>query len=395
MKVKWENGVIGLLAIVIFGVGCLWFVKNYELKEIDSYTGYRGEARSNDLFAARLFLKRMGIPTTRKDALLSLPDVDTVVVLNTSRYTMSPQKTQTLLDWVATGGHLVTRARVNYVNEAELAADEENQQKPETEDRDALQQALQIEIGTVQMFDEEELPFNLQLATQPKPLRVDVDFFNELLTKNPNATIYHANDKNFLLQIKHGQGLISLAATLEFAENHLIDKVDHAEFFWWLLHSHNANFKHVWLINQDTLPSLSTLLIQYAWPILWMVALLLLASFWALIPRFGAFIPEPIPERRRILEHIKASGQFMWKHQHKSKQQLLDSTRQAIRQTARTHIPGWQWLETAQQTEQLTQHLKLPSEQNASLHHLLTAPQLTDAEFIRLVQLANSLRKTT
>ncbi|HMT94270.1 DUF4350 domain-containing protein [uncultured Thiothrix sp.] len=394
MKIKWESVVIGLLALVVFALGCLWFVKNYELKEIDSYTGYRGEARSNDLFAARLFLKRMGIPTTRKDGLLSLPDTDTVIVLDTGRYTMTQQKTQTLLAWVAAGGHLVTRARVDYASEAELAADEDSQQKPETEERDTLQQALQIEIGASQMLDEKDLPFSLQLINQPKPLKLDLSFFNELLINNPNAKIYQANKKNFLIQIKHGQGLISLAATLEFAENHLIDKVDHAEFFWWLLHSHKADFKQVWLINQDTLPNLSTLLTQYAWPVLWMVAFLLLASFWALIPRFGAFIPEPVPERRRILEHIKASGQFMWKHPHESKHQLLDSTRQAIRQTARTHIPGWQWLEAAEQIEQLAQYLKHPSEQTASLHHLLTSPQLTDAEFIRLVQLANSLRKT-
>lgn len=394
MRIKWESWVVGLLAIVIFGVGCLWFVQNYELKEIDSYTGYRGEAGSNDLFAARLFLKRMGIPTLRQDGLLSLPDTDTVIVLDTDRYTMTQQKTQTLLDWVAAGGHLVTRARVDYTDAAEETNDEE-QHKPETENRDHLQQALQIEIGTSQVFDEEDLPFSLQLATQPKSLKVDVSFFNELLTNNPNAQIYQANAKNFLLQIKHGQGLISLAATLEFAENHQIDKVDHAEFFWWLLHSHKPDFKQVWLINQDTLPGLRTLLMQYASPVLWMVALLLLASFWALIPRFGAFIPEPIPERRRILEHIKASGQFMWKRQNEGKKQLLESTRQAIRQTARTQIPGWQWLAAPQQTEQLTQHLKLPLEQTSSLHHLLTASQLTDAEFIKLVQLANSLRKTT
>ncbi|TXH68583.1 MAG: DUF4350 domain-containing protein [Thiothrix sp.] len=395
MKIKWETLAISLLAMVVFSVGCLWFVKNYELKEIDSYTGYRGEARTNDLFAARLFLKRMGIPTTRKDALLSLPDTNTVIVLNTGRYTLTPQKTQALLAWVAAGGHLVTRARIDYASETELEADEENQQKPETEDRDALQQALQVEIGASQLLDEEDLPFSLQLVRQPKPLQLDVSFFNELLTNNPAAKSYQAKQKNFLLQIPQGQGLISLAATLEFVENHQIDEADHAEFFWWLLHSHRDDFKEVWLINQDTLPGLSTLLIQYAWPVLWMVALLLLACFWALIPRFGAFIPEPIPERRRILEHIKASGQFMWKQQATGKSQLLASTRQTIRQAARAQIPGWQWLDISQQTEQLLQYLKLQPDQTSVLHHLLTAPQLTDTEFIRLLQLANSLRKTT
>ncbi len=179
-----------------------------------------GEARTNDLFAARLFLKRMGLPTTRKDALLSLPDTNTVIVLNTGRYTLTPQKTQALLAWVAAGGHLVTRARVDYASETELEADEENQQKPETEDRDALQQALQVEIGASQLLDEEDLPFSLQLARQPKPLQLDVSFFNELLTNNPAAKSYQAKQKNFLLQIPQGQGLISLAATLEFVENH-------------------------------------------------------------------------------------------------------------------------------------------------------------------------------
>lgn len=392
---KWQSFMIGLLAVVIFIVGCLWFLQHYELKEVDSYTGYRGEARNNDLFAARLFLKRMGIPASREDGLTQLPDTETVIVLDTERYTLSPQKTQRLLAWVAEGGHLITRARVDYASEAALTADETEQQKPNTEDRDALQQALGVEIGAAQMLDEEDLPFQLQLPNQTKPLDLDISFFNELLTQNPAAKVYQANNKNFLLQITYGQGLISLAANLEFAENHQIDAAQHAEFFWWLLHSHHPQFKQVWLVNHDTLPALSTLLRQYAWSVLLMLALLLVAIFWALIPRFGAFIPEPAPERRRILEHIKASGQFMWQRQAHGQEQLLAATRYAIRQAARSRIPGWQWLDAQQQTEQLAAYLQLTPDQVSSLHLLLTATKLAEADFIRLVQLANSLRKTT
>lgn len=391
---KWQNLIISLLAIVVFVVGCLWFLQNYELKEIDNYTGYRGEARSNDLFAARLFLKRMGIPASREDGLIKLPDTDTVIVLDTGRYTMSPQKMQNLLAWVEAGGHLITRARVDYATEEEAAAEDEDE-KIATEQRDLLQQALQVEVGDHHLLDEEELPFSLQLAQQPKPLKLEIDFFNELITKNPAAQAYQAAKKNFLLQIPRGQGLISLAATLEFIENHRLDTAEHAEFFWWLLHSHQPQFKQVWLVNHDTLPNLNTLLRQYAWPVLGMSALLLVAIFWALMPRFGAFIPEPTPERRRILEHIKASGQFMWQRQAQGKEQLLAATRYAIRQAARTHIPGWQWLEPQQQIEQLAHYLQLKPDHYPSLHQLLTAPRLSDAEFIRLVQLANSLRKTT
>lgn len=391
---KLQNIVIGLLAIVVFTVGCMWFLKNFEIKEIDTYTGYRGEASTNDLFAARLFLKRMGIPTSREDGLTSLPSTDTVIVLDTGRYTMSPQKAQKLLAWVAAGGHLVTRARVDYTSEDDLE-DEGEEKKVDTEKRDPLQQALNIEIGDNVLFDEDELPFQLQLAQQSKPLNLEVDFINELIIKNPAATIYKANGKNFLLQIPHGEGLISFAATLEFAENYSIDKAEHAELLWWLVHSHDPKFKQVWLINQDTLPGLSTLLKQYAWPVLWMCLLLLLAIFWALIPRFGSFIPEPLPARHRILEHIKASGQFMWKRQADGRVQLIDSTRYAIRQVARSHIPGWQWLEAPQQAEQLAAYLQWPAAQTQTLHQLLNAPSLSDSDFMRLVQIANTLRKTT
>ncbi|HPY40424.1 MAG TPA: DUF4350 domain-containing protein [Thiolinea sp.] len=387
-----QNIVIGLLAIVLFALGYFWFIQNYEIKEIDSYTGYRGEARTNDLFAARLFLKRMGIPASREDGLLTLPDTNTVIVLDTERYTMSPEKIQGLLAWVAKGGHLITRARVDYENEDEVEADTK---KADIENRDPLQKALGIEIGDHQFIEDKKLPFTIQVANQAKPLEVELDYFNELLSKDSAVTAYQAENKNWLLQIPHGQGLVTLAATLEFAENHLIANAQRAEFFWSLLHSHQRNFKQVWLVNQDTLPGLSTLLWRYAWPVLIMSALLIAASFWAFIPRFGAFIPAPPPERRRILEHIIASGQFMWKRQTQGKEQLLEGARHAVRQEARTHIPGWQWLESPQQTEQLAKYLQLAPEQYQSLHQLLTAPQLADADFIRLVQLANKLRKTT
>ncbi|MEZ5450430.1 MAG: hypothetical protein R3E89_16150 [Thiolinea sp.] len=30
------------------GVGALWFLENFELKTVDEYTGYKGEARNNN-----------------------------------------------------------------------------------------------------------------------------------------------------------------------------------------------------------------------------------------------------------------------------------------------------------------------------------------------------------
>lgn len=401
---KFQNIAISLFAVMLVVIGSLWFLQNYELKEIDDYSGYKGEARSNDLFAARLFLKRMGIPASREDGLPTLPDTDTVIVLDTQRFTFSESKTQRLLDWVSQGGHLLTRARVD-IN----TADEVDENKPETEDRDKLQRVLGIKIGGHVMVDEEDLPIQVKLDNAPTALGLNLDFFNELLPEEPAKQQQH-DGKSWLIQQSHGKGLITVASTLEFIENHQLDKADHATLFWYLLRSHNPDFKQVWLVNQDTMPSLSTLLAQHAWAVLLSVAALLAFIFWALMPRFGALIPEPALERRRILEHIKASGQFLWKQrtpdpttgqnaetsgQHTGQAPLLNSTRQAIRQSARTHIPGWQWLDNQQQVETLAHYLRWPAEQQPALEQLLTAPRLDEAAFVRLVQLANTLRKTT
>ena len=116
-----------------------------------------------------------------------------------------------------------------------------------------------------------------------------------------------------LLEIKRGSGLITLAANLDFIENAAIDDYGHAEFFWHLLHGLHPQPQNVWLIHQDDLPPLWKLLWERAWSLLLTLALGIPLGILALSPRFGPLQAAPTPERRRILEHIHASGRFMWK----------------------------------------------------------------------------------
>ena len=385
---RWQNLLIGLFAVALLSVGVLWLLNNYELKEIDAYSGYKGEARTNSLFASRLLLRRMGVPAERNDGLSSLPDTDTVIQLNTERYTFTENKVDNLLDWVKRGGHLITRARVD----VKTKDDADNEDLPETEDRDVLQQKLGIRIGAHQMPDEDIA--SIQLPNAPAALKVEMDFFNALLPDQP-AREYQHDGHTWLIQQPLGKGLVTLASTLDFLENDRLDKEDHAQLLWYLLASHQQDYHAVWLVHQDTLPNLFTLLYRHAWAVLLMFGLLLVFTFWALIPRFGAMIAEPPPERRRLLEHITASGQFLWKQQVQGREQLLTSSRHSIHQLARTRIPGWQWLDQQQQVTALAQRLQLGPAQAARLPHLLQAESLDEADFVQLLQLDDTLRKTT
>ncbi len=392
-QLQWSYLLYALFALTLLAAGTSWFLNNFELKQVDSYTGYRGEARSNSLFAARLFLKRMGIPAERRDGLLTLPPPDSVIILNTERYTLSAAKTEALLAWVAAGGHLITRARSDTA--PHTAGEARTDARFSTEDRDLLQERLNIRIGPHIMPDDDALPVLFQPANSAETLSVELNFFHSLHTTRTDAAHYQLAHDTWFIDQPYGAGHVSLFAELDFFENYLINNADHGKMLWYLVHSHIAQPQRVWLLHQDTLPSLFTLLLRHAAPVLLVGVALLLFSFWALIPRFGAIIPEPPPQRRRLLDHIKASARFMWKRQDKGREQLCQTLQHSLNSQAQRRIPGWQLMSTTEQYAALSAYLQpihAPPFTPDHLQHLLTATALDEHHFTRLVQLVQCLR---
>lgn len=383
-----QNLLYAVFAVALLAAGTGWFLTNFELETVDEFTGFKGEARNNSLFAARLFSKQMGIPAERHDGLASLPDTDTVIVLNTERFSLSDEKITELLEWVNQGGHLITRARVDL----ESKADAEEETGAETEDRDILQTRLGIRIGAHQMPDETDLPATITLPHSTEAVDVELDFFNALETTDKNARVYALNGANWLIRQPQGKGLVTLVSTLDMIENAALANSDHGKFLLYLLQSHNPDYKQVWLVHQDTLPHLFVLLFRHAGPVLVVLGLLLLFTFWSLMPRFGALIAEPPPERRRILDHIQASGQFLWKKQKNGPEQLCTALQHNIQQQAKRHIPGWQFMPATEQHQTLAELIEWPDTELNQLERLLQAKKLNEAGFTELAKLAHHLR---
>ncbi|QTR49818.1 DUF4350 domain-containing protein [Candidatus Thiothrix anitrata] len=314
---KAQRIALGLLGILVLVGLTLSFLNTFELKESEEHVGFKGEAKTNNLFAARLLLHSMGVPAQRQDRLSTLPDTDTVLIINTQRYTLSSQKIEALLAWVERGGHLITRARTDESSSNLYSDDTEDEDatKPRTTEpkTDPLQSALGITLGENIIPEEDDLPLSVVRTDYSKVLEVDPGFFDALET---TAAVQHQqtyqNDA-WLLEIKRGAGLITLAANLDFIENPAIDDYDHAEFFWHLIHSLHPQPQNVWLIHQDDLPPLWALLWERAWPLLLTLGVAIPLGILALSPRFGPLQQTPSLGRRRILEHIHASGRFMWK----------------------------------------------------------------------------------
>jgi hypothetical protein len=82
---------------------------------------------------------------------------------------------------------------------------------------------------------------------------------------------------------------------------------------------------------------------------------------WRIIPRFGPLIPDPLPARRRLLDHLRASGLFHWNNGDVAR--LTSAAREAcMHKIGRTH-PVIAALPMPQRAARLAQLTGLPEDQ--------------------------------
>ncbi|KAG1694872.1 hypothetical protein GQR58_006816 [Nymphon striatum] len=97
---------------------------------------------------------------------------------------------------------------------------------------------------------------------------------------------------------------------------------------------------------------------------------------------------------RSLTEHIKSSGVFYWKHN--QKQQLLESTRQTVKQQLGRAHPNWNHLDEKQQVDLLfkdlekNKSLRLNQEQ---IHHALFEDNIEQADdFTNTIRTLEAIR---
>lgn len=362
--------IISILVALIIAVGIKDFYDNYEEKEKVVHLGHKGEARSNPLYATRLFLKRMGIPAETKTSIQGLgklPSTNTVLLLSTKRTTLSRAKTKELIEWVKSGGHLITTATKDWSYNGSSKNDEvsdEDTDKSEDQSPDPLQRFMGVHTGS-RDYAEEEIPEGLESLIE--------SFIDEDLSDNAKLITLKGADKDLLLDHKWwyrsiyvdeahraqteeiplygtnfmvrqtiGNGLITLVSDLKFITNKKLEKADHAEILWHLvkgLHKPTNLPANVWLIHNDKMPSLWTLLWKNAWTFILSLGILFLAWLLFSTRRFGPVIPKEEENRRSIMEHVSSSGNFYWKN--KKQQKLIDGSRQALTTRLTQVNPGW------------------------------------------------------
>jgi hypothetical protein len=114
------------------------------------------------------------------------------------------------------------------------------------------------------------------------------------------------------------------------------------------------------------------------WRLLWqhyfmpLIALMFLSAlwFWRVKSRFGSLLPDPQVDRRAVLEHIRASGRWMWQSK-TGRQTLLDAMRLDVRQLLQRRAPDVLVLSDEEQVQRLAQAAGI-SQQNLKFAYLET-----------------------
>ncbi len=372
-----------LIALPVIGAVGWWIPTNLERKEIDIKVGYQGEAKTNPVLAARRFTKGMGIPAKTLPSLLQeqrLPPVGDTLVIATQRAAWVPQHHDLLLDWVTQGGHLILAARQADISVAGA------------EIRDDLLSRLGLSGYAAEKDESNTEGFALLDIDLPQAkdfLAIELDRFFSFRPKDINPDIVLEDEQGiYLIHARHGKGHVSVLCELGFISNGRIGKYDHAEFLWHLLHLTGVVNK-VWLVHTEQMPPLRKWLWQHGRPLIISLMLLLGAWFGVSIPRFGPLLPLPAPRRRRLLEHIEASGRFLWAQG--QQRHLLDSVESALERRLLAHHPGWTALDSQRREQLLAEFNQLAVQ---DIHALLHAAPSDDAQaFTRRIQLLESIRK--
>ena len=323
-----------VLLIVSLGLtGVAWFLATHEKVTDKAWTGYTGEAKRNPWLAAQRFLDHFG---ARNKEVRALPDLRNLppratLIIPEAHHTITDSLRDAVVAWVADGGHLIV--------EGEHAGLD-----------DSLVSAFGIErLATdFSAFDPDEdedykeSPYTrISLPGSTSPANVQFEAYMSLRADDAG---FQADGTfgTYVIAKRYGTGSVIVVNDLDYLKNSMIGALDHAAFLLDLLRAtvnlsdgNDAPFAQpVLLFNQPAKLSLLTWLEKHAWAPLAGAALALIVWLWRVVPRFGPLIPDPQRARRRLLDHLRASGRFLWANGHAPR--LLESAREScLRRIAR------------------------------------------------------------
>lgn len=346
-----------------------WFLSTHDRVTRQEWVGPTGEARLRDFLAAQRFAERMEFEVSE---VRSLPELDAlppggVLLVPNRRQELQAGKIADLVRWAERGGHLIAEAESLGVPDPLL--DSLGVKRSQAE---ALRKPLAVEVPG-------------------KRRRLSVFFDAAMKLEAPQGDV-RLSAGTHLVSLARGRGMVSVATSLRFARNpgwddHFaklrrrpagsIGAGDHAEFFLHVLSLTPGRELMVYF--QPERLSLWGFLKENAAAALAAGGLLLALWIWSIVPRFGPVAPDAPPGRRRLLDHLRASGRYYWVKGLRAR--LVIAARDAaLRRIARAQ-PDFATASQAERASRLALLIGISREEAA--HFIGAAGAMRGADFIK------------
>jgi hypothetical protein len=370
-----RNWLLGGLLTALLALGGYWFYQNFSLVDKTVHIGFQGDALTNPLLAAERFLNSPSHPTQSLTRFVAPPPRATLVMTG-SRFELGAQRSAALLAWVRAGGALIV-------------VPGGTQDDTTREEPDALLQPFGVaRVRATLKPQGVYLPTNVDWPAAPDFMQVAFVPGWKLVARGVKPMYSVADDTGtHLLQYRYGSGVLTVLSDAGFMQNGAIGRYDNAAFLWYLTHTRPA--APIWLVTAGDMPPLWKWLAAQAPLVLLSAALLVLAWLWARSRRFGPLRAEPPLARRRLLDHIDASGRFLWRHGQRAT--LLNAVRSGVWRVLEARHPGWARLPQAALITHLATLTQAPA---ATLQQALFDPYApNEYQFTEAISLLESIRK--
>ncbi|CDF86019.1 hypothetical protein PKB_4695 [Pseudomonas knackmussii B13] len=404
-----------LLLAVLSGLG-YYLVQNLHPQTRTLELGPAPEARANPYLAAERYLRGRGLSVNSVRSLEGLdqmPSKGHTLVLLGSRNSITPGQNRQLMSWVEQGGSLIVTAEHLWDDKTGKSGDplldplgvrqylskdldkapgigtdgdKGQTQDAEGADTDAAPPAETDDPTRASADDAYPDLTKLYLDNEQAPAYFGFDTEYHLFdSKNLAYAWANSHDTTHLLQLQQGEGLITVLTDNWIWQNDKLDEYDNAWLLWYL--TQDSAVTLVYRADSDSL--LSLLLRNYPQALL-AGALLLALVLWRVSLRQGPLQPVPSRARRQLVEHLRASADFLLRQ--RGHAALLQGLQRDILRRARQRQPGFERLPIAEQWQHLGRMTRLPVGAISQAMRPHPKQRMSAADFTRQVAHLQTLR---
>lgn len=351
-----------LAAVVVLSLAGFALRDRFERYEETVNQGPSPEARANPYLAAEQFLRKQRTAVVTRQNVATLPPLEglpqTLLLLD-DRQRMTPSQAERILNWVRSGGRLLLVAEQlwddNKGRSGDLLLDRLKIRQYLTRDlraQDHTDNAPPIiplaSPGTPKRNQRWPELTRLYLENEPDPAYFSFDPAFHLDDPQDLALAWaNSADATHMLQLRHGNGLVTVLTDADLWKNRAIGQYDNAWLLWYLTQG-----SAVTLVFNTEHDGLASLLLRYFPHALAALGLILALLAWHAGVRQGGLLPPAPRARRRLTEHLTALADFRLRHS--GERALLRRLQADILHRARQRQPGFERLPVAEQWQALS-----------------------------------------